>query len=453
MVLERLTADDRLVLWTDVAWPQDVGVVAVLEGGALLEPDGRFRLETARRAVAARLHHVPRLRQVLRVPGRGLGWPLWVDDSTFELSEHVLERRVVGPGDEAELLRTVESLRRRRLDWSRPLWEMWFLPGLADGHVGLFVRMHHVMADGIAGLGSLVSLLGAGEEQAGEPPPWVPRPEPSTRHLVADNLRGRAGALARAVAVLARPSRSLRRVRDAWPATRELLGGQPGPRSSLDGLVGPTRALAVARAPMEEVFAVAEAHGATVNDVLLAMVTGGLRSLLSSRGERLDGLNVPVYVPMSLRAHREAGVGNRISQIIVPLPVGQSGPVERLRLITTDMARRKSVARPALGTTFHSRLLSKPMLKLVIRQRVNVATADLIGPRAPLRLSGAEVLDVFPMINLVGNVTLGVGALSYAGRFDVLAVADGDRYPDLDVFTAGAADELDVLAAGVIRPV
>lgn len=451
MALDRLTADDRLVLWSDVVWPQDVGMLAILEGGPLLDPEGRLRLEAARRAVVRRLHLLPRLRQVLRVPRRGLGWPLWVDDPTFEISEHVREARVPGPGNEAELFATVERLRRRRLDPARPLWEMWFLPGLADGRVGLFVRIHHVVADGIAGVAGLASLLDARPDgPSTNERPWAPRREPSTADLLVDNLQRRARGFGRALSATARPDRSLRGLRQGWPATRELLGGEPGPSTSLDGLLGPSRTLAVARSSLADVSAVARAHDATVNDVLLAMIAGGLRSLLTSRGERLAGLAVPVYVPMSVRRSRvDSRMGNRISQIIVPLPVGLDDPEERLRRISESMRARKAVARPPLGSTFRSRWLSRPMLKLIIRQRVNVASADLVGPAAPLYFEGAEVLDLFPLVNLVGNVTLGVGALSYAGRFEVLAVADGDRCPDLDVFTAGATEELRLLLASV----
>jgi hypothetical protein len=240
----------------------------------------------------------------------------------------------------------------------------------------------------------------------------------------------------------------VRSLRAAWPATRELLAGPPGPSTSLNGVIGQDRVLAVARSSLADVSGVARARGATVNDVLLAMIAGGLRSLLLSRGENVEGLQLPVYVPMSLRrGHEEVPAGNDISQIIVRLPIGLPDPEERLRQITSAMTKRKAVARPALGTTFRNRVLSGYLLKLIIRQRVNVASADLIGPPSPLRLAGAEVLEMLPLINLMGNVTLGVGAMSYAGRFDILAIADAVLHPDVDVFATGASAELRALLA------
>jgi hypothetical protein len=141
--MERLTAQDQLMLWPDEIWPQDIGALAVLDGSSLLDTDGRFRIEAVREAVAARLHLVPRFRQLLYVPPRRLGGPLWVDAANFELSDHIAEFRLPRPGDEAQLLLTIEQLRQRRLDRSRPLWQMWFLTGLPDRRVGLFVRIHH----------------------------------------------------------------------------------------------------------------------------------------------------------------------------------------------------------------------------------------------------------------------------------------------------------------------
>ena len=159
MAVDRLTAEDRLMLWSDGSWPQDIGALAVLDGRTLLESDGRFRIEAAREAIERRLHLLPRFRQILYQPRRGLGWPLWVDAPGFDLRDHVRVAQVSDPGDEAQLLLATEQLRAHRLDRSRPLWEIWFLPGLPDARIGMFIRLHHVIADGIAGVASLGSLL------------------------------------------------------------------------------------------------------------------------------------------------------------------------------------------------------------------------------------------------------------------------------------------------------
>ena len=171
--MERLTAEDRLMLWPDERWPQDMGALAILDGTHLLNPDGRFRIEAARQAANARLHLVRRFRQVLRV---------------------------------------TEQLRRRRLDRSRPLWEMWFLTGLPERRIALFARMHHAIADGIAGMTTLATLLDTTPSAPAESArPWTPTPGPPTRALLADNLRRlRTGQAARSPPSPARRSQRVR---------------------------------------------------------------------------------------------------------------------------------------------------------------------------------------------------------------------------------------------------
>lgn len=436
------------MLWPDQMWPQDVGALAVLDGAGLVEADGRFRLEAARTAVANRLHLVPRFREVLHTPKRGGGWPLWLDDRAFDIAHHVDVAQVPTPGDEAQLLRTVEHLRRRRLDWRRPPWEMWFLPGLPDGRIGMFIRLHHVVADGIAGVASLAAFLDLSPAVSpAAAPPWSPRPWPPYRDLISDNLRHRAEDLRRTIRGVRDPVDTLRRVRRAWPSLRELVAEEPGPHTSLDRVVGPDRALALLRGNLDEVRRIGQTHDATINDVLLAVTAGGLRGLLHSRGEPVDDLNLPTYVPVSLRDSRaeEAG-GNLISQMVIRLPLGHEDPATRLRDIAGRSARGKALARSSLGTTFRNRVVSAALLKLVVRQRVNIGTADLPGPAQPLYFAGAQLLEVFPLLNLIGNVSLSAGAMSYAGQFNTMVVADGDAYPDIDRFTTAARSELESLA-------
>jgi diacylglycerol O-acyltransferase / wax synthase len=190
--MERLTAQDQLMLWPDEIWPQDIGALAVLDGSSLLDTDGRFRIEAVRETVASRLHLVPRFRQLLYVPPRRLGGPLWVHAANFELSDHIAELRLPRLGDEAQFLRAIEQLRQRRLDRSRPLWQMWFLTGLPDRRVGLFVRMHHTIADGMAGVATVAKFLDAAPDAVtASPRAWTPGPVPTEGELLQDKRRRR----------------------------------------------------------------------------------------------------------------------------------------------------------------------------------------------------------------------------------------------------------------------
>ena len=449
MLIERLTAEDALMLWPDALWPQDIGALVILDGSNLYDRDGRFRLDMVCQAVAARLHLVPRFRQLLHIPRPDLGGPLWIDAPEFDLNDHVGVNQLPAPADEAELLLAVEQVRRRRLDRSRPLWEMHFFTGMPEARVALFVRMHHAVADGMAGVATMARFLDIDRDAApGRPEPSVPTATPPTEAQLRDDVRQRLRQRRRRVlSRLAHPMRTVRPLAAAWPAIRELVAQRPLPPTSLDRRVGPARRFVLIRSRLDLVKKVAHTYGATVNDVLLAVVAGGLRQLLRSRGEQADVLRV--YVPISLH-QRQSGEarGNLISQMVVALPVGASDSGLVLRQIAAETARSKARSHPSLGWMPHSGLAGRAFLRLVSRQRVNVTTADIPGPPMPLYFAGARLLEVFPLTQLIGKVSIGIAAMSYAGQFNLMVVADGDAYPDIDVFARSVEDELRALSMG-----
>lgn len=445
--IDRLTSLDRLMLGASKRWPQDIGALAILDGTILLDPAGSLRIDAVREAIASRLHLVPRFRHVIHVPGRGLGGPFWVDAPRFDIRDHVAVLTLPPGTDETGLLPVIEELRSQRFDPSRPLWRMWFMPGLPGGRVAMFVKLHHSIADGMAAMTTIAAFLDADPDAPITPAsPWTPAPPPSDRELFIDNAERHLRAAGRAGSMLVRPGATLRHARQAWPAVHELLAEEPATRTSLDRMVGPGRSLAVIRNSLDEVKTVAHAHGATVNDVLLALTAGGLRAVLRRRGEPVEDTVVRAYVPVSLRP-RVGGPqqGNLIAEMAVALAMRESDVGDELRRIAAETATRKLRARTSLGTLIRGRLVQRLMLFAVMRQRVNVTTASIPGPTAPLYLTGARVLEVFPVLPLIANEPLGVGALSYAGAFNIGVVADQDAYPDLDVFMTGARDELDTL--------
>ena len=205
-------------------------MLAVLDGSGLFDADGRFRLEAVQETIRSRLHLVPRLRQLLYLPGPGLGRPLWVDAPAFDIREHVRVEPLAGPEDEAALLAAAEELRRLRLDHSRPLWMMWLLPGLPGRRVGMFVKLHHVLADGMASIATMAAFLDTEPSAAGVSAPlWTPTPPwPSNRDLAADNVRAHVAATGRAASAVVHPLATARRVVATWPART---GGRcPRPR-------------------------------------------------------------------------------------------------------------------------------------------------------------------------------------------------------------------------------
>lgn len=445
--IDRLTSLDRLMLGASRRWPQDIGALVILDGTTLLDPAGELRIDAVREAIASRLHLVPRFRQVIHAPGRGLGGPLWVDAPRFDIRDHIVVRTLPPGAGETGLLAVTEELRSQRLNPSRPLWRMWFMPGLPGGRVAMFVKLHHSIADGMAAMTTIAAFLDADPDAPVTPASrWTPALPPSDHELFTDNAQRHLRAAGSAGSMLVRPGSTLRHGREAWPAIRELLAEEPATRTSLDRMVGPGRSLAVIRSSLDEIKTVAHAHEATVNDVLLALTAGGLRAVLRRRGEPVEGTTVRAYVPVSLRPRaRGPQQGNLIAQMAVPLMMRESDAGDELGRIAAQTAARKMRARTSLGTLIRGRLMRRLMLFAVMRQRVNVTTASIPGPTVPLYLTGARVLEVFPVLPLIANEPLGVGALSYAGAFSIGVVADRDAYPDLDVFVAGAREELDSL--------
>ena len=449
----RLEAADLMLVWPEAkGWPQDIGALAILDGASLLDADGHVLIEAAREHIRRRLHLVPRFRQLLRLPGVGLGWPLWVDAPSFDVADHVGTFPVPPPAGDTEVLRACEALRRRPLERSRPLWNMWFLTGLPDGRVGLFMRMHHAIADGVAGVATLGALVDTESDPPETPaPPWTPAPMPSRRDLLTDNVRRRRHGAERAFAALVHPIGTLRRMREAGPALREMFAEGRAPSTSVNRRIGSDRTLAVLRCNLDLVKDIAHTHHVKINDVLLTAVARGYRALLRGRGERVDDLVLRAFVPVSLHKEQPGEAkGNVDAGMVVPLPIGESADVRLLERIAAESAQRKAKSRPPAGTLFGSIVVQRAFLLFMPHQRItNAYVADVPGPPVPLYFAGAPIRELFPLVPITANLTIGVGALSYADQFNITVVADRQLCPDLEVFVDGVEYGLDALGASV----
>jgi diacylglycerol O-acyltransferase / wax synthase len=451
--IERLTAADLMLVWPEArGWPQDIGGLAILDGHRLLDASGRVRIDAARHHIGRRLHLVPRFRQLLCLPGVGLGWPLWADAPSFDIGDHVGVFPVQPPGGDAEVLRGCETLCRRPLPRSRPLWEMWFLPGLPDGRVGLFMKMHHAIADGVAGVATLGAFVDAEPERPETTaPPWTPAPMPSKSDLLADNLRRRRHGVERALRALAHPVATLRRVQGALPALREMFAEGSAPKTSVNRPIGSDRRLAVIRSDLEVVRRIAHTHHAKINDVLLAAVARGYRALLRSRREPIEGLVLRAFVPVSLHQEQAGEArGNVDAGMVVPLPIDEPDDSRLLERIAAESAERKTKTRPPAGDLFGSIVVQRAFLLYMPYQRVmNAYVADVPGPPVHLHFAGAPIRELFPLVPITANLTIGVGALSYTDQFNVTVVADRKLCPDLDTFVGGMKHSLDALRDSV----
>ncbi len=428
-------------------------------------------------ALRGRLHLVPRYRQKLSVPPGGTGRPLWVDDPSFSIEYHVRHTALPKPGSEAQLLRLAGRVFSQQLDRMKPLWEIWMVEGLHEGGFALISKTHHSLIDGIAGVDIAQVVFDLGPVPAEVPHPdeaWEPAPEPSSIELLAAGALGlvRTGLrTAGAAASLAtRPGEALRSARVAVEGLGEVAwaGMNPAPETPLNVEIGPHRRFVVIRSSLADFKAVKNAFGGTVNDVVLTVVSGALRSWLQSRGVRTEGLELRALVPVSIRAHDERGTtGNRIAAMRGPLPVYVEDPIERLRTVKVGMDGLKE-SKQAVGAEVLASVQNfAPPTILAQASRLNFSTrlfnlivTNVPGPQFPLYVRGREMLDVFPVAFLPKNHALAIAIISYNGGMNFGLLADYDALPDIGVIAEGiqsALAELLVLAraqetAGAAEP-
>jgi WS/DGAT/MGAT family acyltransferase len=459
MITDRLSALDASFIWFErPGAPAHIGSVATFEAAPLLRRSGRLRLDEIRRRIEARLDPLPRLRRRLATVPYDLDRPFWVDDPDFAIARHVTERRLPPPGDDATLRRVAGELLSEVLPRDRPLWDLHVLTGLDGGRVGLVQRIHHALVDGVSGV-DLAALVLDLEPDVPAPPPPPARtvaPLPDDAALVNAGLRHRAAdplRLARAAAHTARHpaglAGALRTVaRGLGPA---LADGGLAPHSSLNGPLLGGRRLAWLRTDVASARAAGHRAGATLNDVVLAAVTGGLRRLLLDRGETLPHDAVlKALVPVSLRsAGDHDATGNLVGAIYAPLPLGIGDPARRLIAVAEAMRRCKS--RPeadALGVVLAAADALPPFAARWLtgtfnhQPFVNLVVTNVPGPPCPLYLAGARMLEAYPVVPLAANLTVGVAVLSYDGSLAIALTADDRACPDVDVFAEGIVASL-----------
>ena len=438
----RLTSTDLMFLRLEsTAWPAHFGGLAVLEGAALLDDTGKLRLGEIRDRLDRRVAHVPTMRQRILRPGFLGGRPLWVDDQEFDIRDHVHERVARSPGGDAELLEGAAAVYGGLLDRSRPLWELWFLTGLSEGRVGVLLKLHHAVADGLAAVAVMASLFDF-EPDAPDPDPVAPvrEPLPGSWSLVVDNVSSKMHAVRRAARAVAHPTQLVKRVRTFTHVARRSFGNQAAPSNSLNQPVRAGRRIRSLRLDLASMKDVAHAHQGKVNDVVLDLWSGGLRRLLTSRGEPVAGVELMTALPVSLRSPTgTTTVDNQVGTMVLPLPISEADPRRRLKMIVATTRKVKDEQRPAAIMGFLAALAATPIGRsFATRQRsTNVLVTNVIGPPVPMYLLGASVLDVLPIIQLIGNIGLTLCAFSYAGQISLVVTADATAFPDVDELMAG----------------
>ena len=456
---ERLSAQDNSFLVAeDINMPLHVGAVAIYELGEMASEAGGVDVRKFKRALEAQLHRIPRYREKLEwtpVEGR----PVWVDDPHFNIDYHVRHAALPRPGGVDELKKLAARISTRTLDRSRPLWEMWLIEGLEGDRFAVVNKIHHCMIDGVSGSDIAQILLSLSPEyEIGEPREFLPRPTPSRAELLVGAARrlalapievaGRLGTFLRETPDLAGE------LGDRLSAVTELAGNLLAPASStpINGPLSPHRRVDWLTLPLEHVKAVRRAEGCTVNDVVLATVSGAVRQYLFRRGVTPGAIDFRVSAPVSVRSREEAGtLGNRVSAWIVPLPLGEPSPRVALHQIN-EQTRRIKRSRQSLGVDLLMQAAEYAPASLMAAGAraaagpMNMIVTNVPGPPFPLYLLGARLLEMHPLVPLLEGTGLGIALFSYDGNLHVGLNADYELVPDLGSFTALFAQSFLALA-------
>jgi WS/DGAT/MGAT family acyltransferase len=458
---ERLSAQDNdFLLWETPALPMHGSGLSIFEAGPLATAGGGIDFAAVQRSFGAVLHRVPRYRQKLLWPP-GEARAVWVDDPHFRIDYHVRHIALPRPGSDAQLKRLAADVMERPLDRGRPLWESWLIEGLEGGRFAVLNKTHHCMIDGASGMALMQTLYSASPEaEPREAPRYVPRPPPSARELQLDAWRRRLGLPGRLFA-------AGRRIWNDDELGDELAGSaralaqlarfklQPASETPLNGPIGPHRIFDWLELPLESVRAVRRARGCSLNDVVLASVTGAVRDFLIGRQLRPERLDFRVSAPVNVRKGGDPErLGNHVSSWIVRLPLEESEPLAQLRAIhatTSALKQSNQAGGVELVTRLHE-VLPIDMHGLS-RGTQNLLVTNVPGPQFPLYLLGARLLSLFAQPPLIDHVGLAISAVSYDGKLGFGFTGDLDRVPDLADFVRGLARAFDRLAhaAGAAR--
>ncbi len=440
------------------------GSVHMAIAGACLFADPPPTLEQVEGLVASKMHLIPRYRQRVRTVPFELGRPVWVDDPDFDLGYHVRHTALPAPGDDADFCRLMGRLMSQDLDRDRPLWEAWLVEGLEGGRWALVFKVHHCMVDGIAGVGLLTALLDLDPDVLlDDPEPWSPSPEPPGAVKVLDAWGGLAGDLvgvARSVpGAVTHPARTVRSAVSTATGTLRFTERLAPTRSlSIEGPIGPHRVWAHSSASLAAVKTVRNAFGGTVNDVVLAAVSGGYRTLLAERGDDVDTAQVRSLVPVSTRHDDGRGVpDNRVSALFIDLPVHLGDAVDRLEAVRAQMSELKASGIAEAGETLAavSDLAPPLVLDMVSRtvmrssrrfgqHSLNTVTTNVPGPQFPLYCLGHEMTEYRPFVPISHGLRVGTAILSYNGQLFFGITGDYRTVPEVGLLAettaAGVAD-------------
>jgi WS/DGAT/MGAT family acyltransferase len=428
--------------------PMSIGSIAIFEGYVSYR---RFV-----QSIESRMHLIPRYRQRVIEPPLNIGRPTWEFDPDFDIRRHIIRVLLPAPGTDEQLRELTARLIRGQLDRNKPLWELYFVEGLEGERTALVSKIHHCLVDGVSGIELMTVML----DVSAEPPPIIPPaaepvPElPSRSRLFFEALFDSiAESLDRAADVQlmlidALPGGDRERINTiakglgaTFPYLRTAREKMP-----FNGSFSGQRDLSWAEIPFHEARAVRKAHEGTVNDVVLTVLAGGLAYYARAHGEPTDGRIARVLCPVNVRREDERGaLGNRVSMLLVELPLDIDDPVQRLKVVTerTAALKRDSVAD---GVEAVADLLGglPPMVMLGLTALpgppntiANMVCTNVPGPLIPLYTVGHRMIAHYPMVPIAWSMGIGCAVTSYDQSLYIGLTADRQAAPDVDLLREG----------------
>ena len=447
--MDRMSALDASFLYIeDDIVAMGIGSCSVFEGPAPT-------VEELCDGTEARLALIPRYRQKVAFVPFDIGYPVWIDDPNFDITRHVHQVTLPAPGTIEQLNDFVAEVMPRHLDRDRPLWEEWLVDGLEDGAWALVAKVHHCMVDGVSGTGLLSVLLDL-ERDAPQPEVpsdgWSPRPEPTPFRLLRDALTPTRPATSSWLRP--RPIGNLIQGSATW--ARRAASWRMRANTSLVGPIGPRRRWTWATAELADVKTIRSVYGGTVNDVVLAAISGGFRDLLLSRGESPATTELRSLVPVNARpAGADLVYDNEVSALVATLPVQIEDPIGRLLAVRNQMDELKGSHAADVGLTMTGMLAFVPpaLVANATRQAtqrgigrtqsfIHTVTTNVPGPQVPLYCQGREMLTYLPYVPLGGGMRVGVAIVSYNGRLAFGISGDYETAADIDVLAHGIEDAI-----------
>jgi WS/DGAT/MGAT family acyltransferase len=466
---DRLTALDASFLdLEDLNSHMHVGSVGLFDAAPLRGPHGGLDHARIWAVTEAGIARHARFRQKLTAVPL-FGNPVWVDDAHFNLHYHLRHAALPAPGDIRQLKRLTGRIMSQQLDRGKPLWEMLFVEGVEGDRFAVITKLHHCMVDGISGADLLATVMRPDQDATVVPAAgWIPRTPPSPGRLLVDEAMRRMSvpllAARAAGAALREPRRSIRGAIEAVEAVGEALaaGLRPASPTPINVAIGPHRRFDWTRFQLDEVKAIRRHLGGTLNDIVLAIVSGAMGRFLHARGERVSDLTFRAMVPVSVRGVAERGaLGNKVSFLMTELPIAERDPRRRLERVIEIMRRLKSshqvrgteVLEEVSDMTFAS--LFAQLARLGARSlSYNMVVTNVPGPQFPVYLLGAPLQEVYPLVPLFNSQGLGIALFSYDGGLFWGFNADWDAVPDLHDVVGAVETEFKLLReAAAVAPV